>query len=59
MSSLPSMRFLAELQLAAGLTMTSSPGRQSAGRATPKASAVCKAISVRYSSSKLRPTLRG
>ena len=40
-------------------TMTSSPGRQSAGRATPKWSEVCRPMSTRLISSKLRPKERG
>ena len=39
--------------------ITSSPGRQSAGRATPYLSMVCKPISTRFSSSKFRPRASG
>ena len=40
-------------------TITSSPGRQSAGSAIRKASMVCYPISTRSISSKLRPSASG
>ena len=40
-------------------TITRSPGLQSAGRATEKASAACRAITTLYNSSKFRPRLSG
>ena len=51
-------RELAEVVSGAG-TMTSWPGVQLAGQATPLASAVCSASMTRTISSKLRPTLSG
>ena len=50
-SCLPSILSLATPQEPAVGTMASSPGRQSAGVATPKASAVFKAWTTRMSSS--------
>ena len=45
--------------VAGGGTITLSPGRQSAGHATPCLSAVCSASTTRTISSKFRPTLSG
>ena len=57
--SLSSIRSFAVPQEPAGPIITSSPGRQSAGVATPNSSAVFKAIITLYNSSKLRPKLKG
>jgi hypothetical protein len=58
-SSLPSIRFLAVPQEPAVGTMMSPPGRQSAGVAMEKASAVLRACTARINSSKFRPMLKG
>ena len=59
LSSCFSILSFATPQVPAVGTMTSSPGLQSAGVATPNSSAAYKAMTTRYNSSKLRPKLNG